>query len=877
MGKQGKGQHTFKVNIQSPSRQNVSPQPLAEKHNDLRAARSYKFVINQGNPASLSRADSSSSITSASTDSASQQFVFTANKTTVGFTERREQKPHPPAPKRRKTNKYPHDDKLAINIRKPIKAFIPIDAWALIFRRCHPRFLISARLVCRDFHDILTTQSIWRDARQHSFDALTTMGCPPPLNEMQYTNLLVGRGCQIKSCTRRDTRKIYWPFMRRICETCLAQHLGYPEKDSVEAKAYFGYRRQLDPEVRMNIPEQLMDLLPAGSMWLRKWAEPRRLNESGQIWEYDHDRYCVIDSDYERLKEEFAANIMTDPSSFLSWAEKKWRATKDRMKIARTLSALDWDTVLGRGSNRDEKEQYFAEMAADLKPPMSLTVLRRMAAYNNVLDNGNAPSLRSWDLLTKKIDNAQLRAQAEQLIKWERSSDRTFSLDEGRDEDFLHDILYKHRNFGLPAGPPKLRQKKRAPEQEVIIQIAHEELDGLLDIVHDEDVLLVLLNNVRKSYEALEFKPVGLNGDGTKGEYRLLLDDARMVVNEVLMPRIAQECFDRRTKIVSSLRCMGCTRHDANRLDTFEQLVIHVRNTHAKYVGQDMHFWKWAVPLQTRFRRSKDQVAWYHIPWPKSMPALPAHRKATKEVVWNPNEEQDYIEHPVEEEIDLFDGLEASSDSKITAEDFTGNFCKAVALFSDTRLDSRSTMTLALEYAARRNFQRLERPLSTVTFLKFQTLDLATVKLSTDFKFKIKCGLCILDGQSNYHIADESPQHLASASLHWHNNKIDDALADVISLPSDRELHRTITELDAKLHAQKRRAETKGRKLAVGDDGEMLGKRDPRSAALLAIPSIQSRFDELFVRRQLDSEAARVWSEQETYSPEEDLAGEWAT
>jgi len=856
----GRNQPTFKVQFQAPSQQPPSNQPHNEEHRELRAARTYQFVINQGNTASFIPAPSSNSSPPGTPDVASRQFVFAANKSTVAFTERREDRSASPAPKRRRTKKYPHDDKLAINVRKPIKTYVPIDAWVLIFQRCHPKFLLDARLVCRDFRDVLKSQTIWREARQHTFEALTDLGCPEGLTEMQYVDLLVNRGCQIKPCIRQETRKIYWPFMLRMCENCLAQQVQGGWNHSLEVAAYRKYRLDLEPEVRDTIPELLMSLLPAGIMMCGKWVEPRRLRADKQMWEFEGDSYHVMARDYERLKSEFKQEVMSEPANFLPWVRKKWHATRGRMALAKTLSGLDWNLILKRGSNRDEKAQFFEDRAQELNPPMSPAVLSKMAAYHNVVDNSNAPSLRSWDVLAQKIDQAELRAQAEQLLEWEQLSDKlraTMTCTDGVSSRLLHDKLFEHRNTMEATGPPKLRRKQRVPEQEVVMRIAQHELDGLLDKVHDEDVLLLLLNNVRKSYEALESKPQGLNGDGSRGEYRLLLDDARMVVHEVLAPRTANKSSTRVKSIMASLRCVGCTRQDARRLDTFEQLVFHVRNTHAKYVGPDMHFWKWAVPVQSYFRRSKDPVAWYQIPWPKSMPALPAHRKARKDMVWDPDEEQEYVERPIEETLDLFGDLEAIGDSSIAAADFTGNFCHAVATLAETRLESQCTMRLALEYARKRQGQDGQQWSSSVVLspATLHKLAVASSGLASNLTFEFECGLCSKE-QGDEHSEGEvhSRRDLDNLNSHWryvHQLEDHEQTQNLVSLPLDLEVHRSMTRLDAKLQAQKARAESKEKKLgAGGDHHEGSGARDPRCATLLSIPSIQSRFDRLFARRQ---------------------------
>ena len=841
-----RGQMAFKVKPQTPSNNEVPPHMQTVFRKSQRGQFNIRFKDNQ-------TATPSPPPTPVQ-DVPPRAITFASNKTTVGFTARRERPAVPPM-KKRKLSKYPiNKDEPSLTTRRPVKSYVPMDAWSLIFRRSTPKFLIQARLVCRDFRDILTQQSIWREARTNTYRR-SVPECPHDLSEFEFAKLLTGRGCQIRPCTQRLTRKVYWAFMLRMCEQCFTQVTQLPENESEEAKMYRNLCHELEAEVQLTIPNHLAGLLPAGAMWAGKFSQVRPLDREHHMWRFqDESNYCVIAADYEALKLDFRQKVMSEPSYFLFWTRLHWGKTKERTILARELDGINCDTLDRNISQRMEKMDYFEEKAGDLDPPMTMPVLKRMVAFHKAIETPNAASQRAWDVLASKIDTPELRRQAEQLNRWERE-DSGWRISS---EDGLYDTLAKHRGKSGTSSiiPTHAESSSRSSEQEFVLDIARQELDGLLDVVHDEDVLLMLLDKVRRVYDGSWRKPHGLNGDGREGEYRLLLDDARMVVMEILTPKASSRGTVRAKKLINSLRCVACTRTDCNKTYTFEQLMAHVRTVHAIRVGKELHFYKMAIPIQSRFRRYTDPVAWYHIPWPKSFPALPFHQRAHPGMSWNPDEEMSYEQHNTEEEMKVFNILEAIKDPW-PGVSFAASFCKAAQLLCETRLDSICIVRIALEYATRAGWYGLEDTscVASTSVARLLELESATRTDGLRVELKFKCGLCIKENTRTVRARQPRetlhPQPLSILVPHWetkHRLKLDEQVSDLICLPTDFELRRAMAAEDEKLDLQKQKAELANKKLVSAHTGEDVGQqtKDPRAEALLEIPSIASRFALLF-------------------------------
>lgn len=123
--------------------------------------------------------------------------------------------------------KKPPKGRTILKKSKPLfggKRQVPQDAWNLIFERCSPEFLLSARKVSQDFRHALNMEHVWRNGRLNTF-GVEHPPCPSTLNEMQYADLLFGLGCQARGCPNKMARKTYWAYQRRWCDNCLHQQV----------------------------------------------------------------------------------------------------------------------------------------------------------------------------------------------------------------------------------------------------------------------------------------------------------------------------------------------------------------------------------------------------------------------------------------------------------------------------------------------------------------------------------------------------------------------------------------------------------------------------------------------------------------------------
>lgn len=788
----------------------------------------------------------------------SEPVQFAVTKTLNGFTERRV-RAEGPATKKRKVSKYPRkDDETVLSSRKPVTTFVPVDAWAQIFRRSDLKFLLQARLVCRDFRDILTAQSIWRDARLYNHGD-SVPSCPVGLNERQYVNLLAGKGCQVKPCAQSLTKKVYWAFMMRMCESCFKETTQRQDGESEEALLYCELFNRLDPEIKATLPTRLSELLPASNALSigGVYAQTRPLDRDSQIWRYPDDfrHYCVRIYDYVILKQNFRRNVMVEPSAFLPWARRIWKVTRERVKVARELDVAYRDLFERPRNIREQKEEFFLSQAGALTPPMTRAVLEKMAAYNRVLDTPNAASQRAWDLLAPKIDRPELRAQAEQLLEWDRMDREILSWAEY--EEDVDDRLEIHRGKTLEFKLDLMDIPEKSTEQKAIVAIAVKSLAKLLkDNVHDEDLLLMLLQAVRREYETMEDKPEGMNSDGACGEYQLMLDDARMIVEEVLKPHALGQGVVQSKRVLNSLRCMGCIRKDCHKTYNFTNLFIHIRQVHSCYVEAEKHYWRIAVPRKSRIRRYQDSVAWYQIPWPKSFPALPYHRRAMPDIEWNPDIEEDYVQHEPEGAVQFFQHLQVIRQQQTLYHSHAGDLIEAVKVFLHTRLDPDGVIRIALEYAHRRQAERRkENPrVLKISISQLQNWEALLKTITPKFVLRFKCGLCVKDPKSGSR-GKQRRETLYSQPLqylvpHWHRKHRleDDTLeTELIVLPSDLTLQNMITAEDKKLVTEHSRILKKQQ--ITSDDGSPREKHEnftPRERALLKVPTIQSQLNLLF-------------------------------
>ena len=120
-----------------------------------------------------------------------------------------------------------------LRVNRLVKAELPMDIWLHVFKYCKPDFLFKIRSISKSFKDALSKESAWSQTLCQQFGS--NLPPPPPgLSYMNYANLLTQHGCQ---CCRDEgkgsTRRTYWAFQRRFCETCLDKNIVFVRSMSV--------------------------------------------------------------------------------------------------------------------------------------------------------------------------------------------------------------------------------------------------------------------------------------------------------------------------------------------------------------------------------------------------------------------------------------------------------------------------------------------------------------------------------------------------------------------------------------------------------------------------------------------------------------------
>ena len=126
----------------------------------------------------------------------------------------------------RSDKQFPRQKELRVRTKlrtnRPVKNDVPFEIWESILGKCPLEFLLKAVNIPHFSHILLRNENTWKAARVHQFGH--DMPDPPPgISEYKYANLLVGSGCH--GCGDKLTRKVYWGFVRRWCDSCLKKNV----------------------------------------------------------------------------------------------------------------------------------------------------------------------------------------------------------------------------------------------------------------------------------------------------------------------------------------------------------------------------------------------------------------------------------------------------------------------------------------------------------------------------------------------------------------------------------------------------------------------------------------------------------------------------
>jgi hypothetical protein len=736
-----------------------------------------------------------------------------------------------------------NQSKPTFKMSQPVKNAneVYLDVWRLIFSFSSLKFLLEARTICKDFNQLLQEhQTIWKTCRELEFGP--DMPSPPgQLTEQKYADLIVGKGCQSRACVKNQTAKVYWPFRVRLCGDCFKQK-------TVK-------RDELQDRVRNVDGRNLLDLLPGGISKSGKYHGSRRFDPITREWNSNANSVFYLRRDFDLLEDEYLQLLQDDEkkAGISNWVSEKLAEVVALMDHVQQIEK--WAITLTDDSLRwqDQRMVFFQAKAASLSPPMSKEVLQTMVAYHQSISVNREPSLKAWKVLESKIVSFQV--EAERLVELDR---QMHFVDRAASSPQLEIFRRLHFHRAVRKHGPGILQ----PEQRFVIDIAR---DALLKCrergVTDADLVLTCLQDVFDSYANIpqEYHPTGPNTDGLEGPYRLTLDDARMIVDDVIEPQVERHS-QRGAVILQQFRCMACSRKDCTKRYSFQRGFEHILERHAKLIGKDHQYYKLFKPFPRLVGDSYFRFPWYTVEWPRCLPLVPGYFELTREHKWDPDSSIRYGLSELRNPQSAFEGRQAYDNPDVLQSDFIGNLTWAAEMLKKTRLDGTCQTRIALEYALERYAHfSMERP--TLDLFAHSMRQIQAVNPVMDFRFR--CAICCRNDKihrSSKYVKHAVPWHDLRKhwdSRQWHKSFVEnlgvfgetegedllDWTTQMMMMPSDVEVWDCMMRADDKLRMAKEAVRLREEKRE--NVAKMRG--DAKASVVLGMEEAVEVFGRLFV------------------------------
>ncbi|KAK5045338.1 hypothetical protein LTR84_009444 [Exophiala bonariae] len=742
--------------------------------------------------------------------------------------------------------------KRALRSSRPLKISDKVnsDIWQTILGYCEPRLLLAAKTINKEFRQLLSDRTaIWRTSRQNAF-GYDMPDCPVDMSEQAYADLLVGRGCQNRNCPKEQTAGVYWTFQVRLCADCF-------KKKTMRADELPVHRRHVLNITAEGEGRPLWELLPLARSDGRRHMRPRSVDMSTNGWAsaHSHRQYVFLRSAYLRLENKYLLFLRSEPSSaqLATWTDGILTKTLEFMVEVNQLET--WHKVQKRPDTNvhNARERFFVARAAELSPPIKRSVLLRMAAFRRILNVQTPPTERSWKTLEAKI--MPYRIQAEVVEQFEldmtkASADRfsqSILSSPTPPAIKLYRVLHEYRS----GHKSKIRGLK--PEQEFVLELGKKEFKRCLDNkVADADIVLLCLKNVFDRYCSLSEVPNGMNYDGSIGRYRLSLDDARMIVQEVMEKQIPRNS-PRGGKVFQNLRCRGCRRTDFVRSWSFVDAFEHILHVHAKVVGQGLEFWQFAVPyardVDQRFTEQDRASAstgfpWYLVAWPRCLPLVPSHQDPWTLDNWHPAISVPYVEKPPAVTVSAFENRVPHA-TELAENDFVGNLLHAARTLNGIWLEGECQFKIALKYAIDLYLRAegSEPPLSS-----FATCLNTLHDANPSIELRFRCNVCVGE-ETVYRTARQVKYKIDLEALlaHWgekHANSNSSWSQNLMLLPSAAEVWQQILEADEKLLQERQATRERTQQLS----GNVRKRPKLKGNLVMNARSAGEVFDQLFGR-----------------------------
>ena len=358
-----------------------------------------------------------------------------------------------------------------------------------------------------------------------------------------------------------------------------------------------------------------------------QWAGPY---EEPPVWAGTYGAQSPVFSKPEVKKfqarfEEFIARFPADGPSqeeTTTWLAKQEAA--NGLVVSQLQKIEQWmenDRKLrekDRADIREARAVFFVKGAARLDPPLEEGVLALCPSYCRSIEIAKPATEKSWQILRDKV-KAEREHAAELYVKKKRLEDirgyREFLVN-NRDETI--------RN----------RQQTHSEEHCLVLKLGTTVVERILNDpqgIHDLDLVNVILQEVYEEFEKLDDSEKPTNG---YGPYRLLMDDARLVYNEIILPLIDRfSCQSRQTITKARLKCPVKDCRQPEHVADFLRLMEHLHTYHGNILDLDI--------LLIHLRG----FPWYTLEWPRNLPMLSAHQEAG-EAEWDMDSHAAYNRFP---------------------------------------------------------------------------------------------------------------------------------------------------------------------------------------------------------------------------------------
>ncbi|KAI4246575.1 MAG: hypothetical protein L6R40_001938 [Gallowayella cf. fulva] len=632
----------------------------------------------------------------------------------------------------------------ALRANKPVQTVVHMDIWCTILKNGHPLVASTMKNVAQRFRRLLLfdNPAIWRTARLNTFGH-DHPDPPPNLNEWQYANLLVGIGCQAKGCKDKKTRRVCWAFQRRWCNTCMKKNVIMESGCGLALKKY--------PDIIKCVPSVSFDQYGVyqcigdyepGTVppWLRidPWAKKAYLR-----------------ADFARTLrefEEFESRIDGDGPEVsdvrMSWVDDKKKANEELVK---KLQAIEhW------------AETYKADKDKGVDQP-----------------TGSASESGTSNTREREVsERIQPRAQSPSATAPKNPM--------VAGEEQVNEPLTRHPDEYENLS--RARQERRCSETDYVLVLARhivEDMDGSSEPIMDGDFVRIALMETFQRYQ--EHRDV-------ETPYKLLMDDARLVYQEVLKPMLdsrARYGHHKRQVVTGSVRCPGCKRGRGNKnLYNFPALMTHIFESHANDSTGDFDYFD----ISRAELPSDVDFPWCYVEWPRNLP-IPAvgqdtsgrwdvHAKGEK------HPRPSYCVDPSPQGPGAFDDRVAAVSVGPLASEFVKNVLYAASQLEESSIGDTFKTQITLEYAVRKfESARGVRPGFELLEALQLGLMLHGVKgLFEGFRCQQCCEAVVREGKTGYFARSVKPLGRLIEHFQKTHLKGGDWTRDMLNLPTAQDL-----------------------------------------------------------------------------------------